>query len=55
MVCIGTFVATYMGLVGVVSLYYPDRPTVGKGLEGGLDRELGGEGTVHVSGCAYKL
>ena len=52
LVCIGTFVAAFMGLVGVVSLYYPDKPSVGRGFEGGLDRELGGEGTVHVSTCA---
>ena len=48
-VCIGTFVATFMSLVGVVSVYYPDKPGVARGLPGGLDRELGGEGTVHVS------
>ncbi|KAK4693599.1 NADH dehydrogenase (ubiquinone) 1 beta subcomplex subunit 8, partial [Lecanoromycetidae sp. Uapishka_2] len=48
-VLIGTFVATFMGLVGVVSMYYPDRPTVDRGFEGGLDRELGGEGAVLVS------
>lgn len=38
-----------MGLVGVVSIYYPDKPSVNRGFEGGLDRELGGEPAVLVS------
>ncbi len=49
LVCIGTFVATFMGLVGVVSIYYPDKPSVDRGFEGGLDRELGGKQAVLVS------
>ena len=43
------FVATFMGVVGVVSMYYPDKPSVHRGFEGGLDKELGGEGAVPVS------
>ena len=46
---LGCFVATFMGVVGVVSLYYPDKPSVHRGFPGGLDRELGGEGAVLVS------
>lgn len=49
LVCIGTFVATFLGIAGVVRMYYPDKPSVERGFEGGLDRELGGEGAVHVS------
>lgn len=49
LVCIGTFVATVFSLMGVVSIYYPDKPSVHRGFEGGLDRELGGERTVLVS------
>lgn len=41
--------ATVFGLMGVVSIYYPDKPSVHRGFEGGLDRELGGEQTVLVS------
>lgn len=41
--------ATFMGVVGVVRMYYPDKPSVHKGYEGGLDRELGGGGAVLVS------
>ncbi len=48
-VCIGIFVATFMGVVGVVRMNYPDKPSVERGFEGGLDRELGGKGTIHVS------
>ena len=47
--CLGTFVVTFLGLVTVVEVYYPDMPAVRRGYEGGLDRELGGEGTVLVS------
>ncbi len=46
----GTFVATFMSLVGVVGIYYPDKPSVHRGFEGGLDRELGGESAMLVSG-----
>lgn len=38
-----------MGFVGVVSLCYPDKPSVHRGFEGGLDRELGGKLAVIVS------
>ena len=48
-VCMATFVAAFLGLVTVVGVYYPDMPAVKRGYEGGLDRELGGEGAVHVS------
>lgn len=41
--------ATFLGIAGVVRMYYPDKPSVERGFEGGLDRELGGEGAVHVS------
>jgi NADH dehydrogenase (ubiquinone) 1 beta subcomplex subunit 8 len=44
----GCFIATTLGLCGVVSMYYPDRPSVPRTFPGGLDRELGGEGAVWV-------
>lgn len=46
---IGCFVATFLGMCAVVRASYPDRPTVERGFPGGLDRELGGEGALHVS------
>lgn len=43
---IGCFVAVFVGFLGVVRMNYPDRVAVDRGYEGGLDRELGGEGAV---------
>ena len=34
--------------LGVVRLTYPDRVAVDRGFEGGLDRELGGQGALLV-------
>ncbi|KAI4105979.1 MAG: hypothetical protein L6R37_002440 [Teloschistes peruensis] len=45
----GCFIATVLGLCGVVRVYYPDRPSVRRAYEGGLDRELGGPGALLVS------
>jgi len=47
-VLFGTFVATFLSVVGVVYMYYPDRPAVPKRYPGGLDRELGGPTAVLV-------
>ncbi|KAI4180212.1 MAG: hypothetical protein L6R41_007384 [Letrouitia leprolyta] len=41
---LGCFVTSFFGLAGVVRLYYPDRPSVPRTFEGGLERELGGRG-----------
>ena len=57
-VCLGIFVATFLGVVTVVGVYYPDMPSVKRGYEGGLDRELGGEGAVPVSNpsrCCWEM
>ena len=43
---IGCFVAVFAGLLGVIRIYYPDKVAVDRGFEGGLDRELGGEGAL---------
>ncbi|KAL8948805.1 MAG: hypothetical protein Q9222_005034 [Ikaeria aurantiellina] len=40
---LGCFVATVLGLCGVVRVYYPDRPSAQRTFPGGLDRELGGQ------------
>jgi NADH dehydrogenase (ubiquinone) 1 beta subcomplex subunit 8 len=48
-VLLGTFVATVLGLCGVVSLVYPDKISVPKSYEGGLEAELGGPKAVRVS------
>ncbi|KAL4972715.1 hypothetical protein BDW66DRAFT_143688 [Aspergillus desertorum] len=39
---LGAFVVTFLGFCGVVSLYYPDKPTVPRTFSGGLEKELGG-------------
>ena len=52
---LGCFVTTVFSLCGVVYLYYPDKPSSPRTFPGGLDRELGGEGAVSVSGCAPKV
>jgi NADH dehydrogenase (ubiquinone) 1 beta subcomplex subunit 8 len=46
---VGTFVATFLGFCGLVSLYYPDRPSAPRTLPDGLEKELGGPGAVRVS------
>lgn len=44
----GIFVLAALGLVGTVYQFYPDRPSVGKEYEAGLDIELGGQGALAV-------
>lgn len=46
---LGCFVAAILALCGVVSIYYPDRPSAIRTFPGGLDKELGGPGSVPVS------
>ncbi|EPS30893.1 hypothetical protein PDE_05846 [Penicillium oxalicum 114-2] len=43
---LGVFVATFLSLCGVVSLYYPDKPSVPKVYVDGLEKELGGANAV---------
>lgn len=45
----GGFVATVLGLCGVMKLYYPDKISVPKSYEDGLEAELGGPRAVRVS------
>lgn len=45
---LGFFVAAFLGLCGVVSLYYPDKPSVPKTYADGLEKELGGPNAVPV-------
>ncbi|PHH93067.1 hypothetical protein CDD83_1352 [Cordyceps sp. RAO-2017] len=44
LIMFGTFVATFLGVCGVVYLCYPDKPAYPREFEGGLERELGGPG-----------
>jgi NADH dehydrogenase (ubiquinone) 1 beta subcomplex subunit 8 len=44
----GCFVLAFLGVCGVISMTYPDRPSAPKEYEGGLERELGGPGVVRV-------
>lgn len=46
---VGTFVAAFLGVTGLVYLNYPDKPAFPREFEGGLERELGGPGAVRVS------
>ncbi|KAJ5481018.1 hypothetical protein N7539_006912 [Penicillium diatomitis] len=43
---LGVFVATFLTLCGVVSLYYPDKPSAPKVYVDGLEKELGGPNAV---------
>ncbi|OQD72573.1 hypothetical protein PENDEC_c020G06835 [Penicillium decumbens] len=43
---LGAFVVTFLGLCGIVSLYYPDKPSVPKTYADGLEKELGGPHAV---------
>ncbi|KAL4784497.1 hypothetical protein BJX76DRAFT_327114 [Aspergillus varians] len=39
---LGAFVATFLGFCGVVSLFYPDKPSTPRTYPDGLEKELGG-------------
>lgn len=54
-VLMGTFIATVLGLCGVVYLTYPDQPAVARTFPGGLEEELGGKGAVRVSNISVLL
>ncbi|SLM36811.1 nadh:ubiquinone oxidoreductase subunit [Lasallia pustulata] len=43
---LGCFVATVGVLLGVVSVYYPDKPSAPRTFPGGLEAELGGPNAV---------
>lgn len=45
---LGVFVATFLGFCGVVSYYYPDKPSVPKAYPEGLEKELGGPNAVRA-------
>ncbi|KAJ5804309.1 uncharacterized protein N7518_000612 [Penicillium psychrosexuale] len=49
---LGCFVAVFFSMVGIVSLTYPDKPSVPKAYVDGLEKELGGPNAVpaHKSG-----
>ncbi|EJP68124.1 hypothetical protein ACQRIT_004527 [Beauveria bassiana] len=48
LIMISTFVATFLGVCGLVYLNYPDRPSFPREFEGGLEKELGGPGAVRA-------
>ncbi|GAB1196125.1 hypothetical protein APSETT444_005391 [Aspergillus pseudonomiae] len=43
---LGVFVATFLGFCGIVSFYYPDKPSVPRTYPEGLEKELGGPNAV---------
>lgn len=45
---LGCFLATLGGLLGVVSMYYPDKPSAPRTFPGGLEAELGGPNALSV-------
>ncbi|EMT60919.1 NADH dehydrogenase (ubiquinone) 1 beta subcomplex 8 [Fusarium oxysporum f. sp. radicis-lycopersici 26381] len=47
-VMVGTFIAVFLSVTGVVYLNYPDRPAYPREFEGGLERELGGPGATRA-------
>lgn len=49
LIMVGTFIAVFLGVTGIVYLNYPDMPAYPREFEGGLERELGGPGAVRVS------
>ncbi|VUC24765.1 unnamed protein product [Clonostachys rosea] len=48
LIMIGTFIATVLGVSGLVYLNYPDRIAYPREFENGLERELGGPGAVRA-------
>ena len=44
----GCFIASVGALLGVVSLYYPDKPSAPRTFPGGLETELGGPNALPV-------
>lgn len=48
-VLFGTFVASVLGLCGVVAMYYPDKKSAPKTYPDGLEVELGGKRALLVS------
>jgi NADH dehydrogenase (ubiquinone) 1 beta subcomplex subunit 8 len=46
---IGCFVAVFLSVCYAVKLTYPDRVSYPREFEGGLERELGGKGTIRAS------
>jgi len=45
-VLMGTFIATFLGVVGVVYLNFPEKPSVPRTFPDGLEKELGGKGAL---------
>ena len=43
------FVVAFLSVCGVVSLYYPDKPSAPKTYADGLEKELGGPNAVPVT------
>ncbi|KAH8692429.1 hypothetical protein BGW36DRAFT_304485 [Talaromyces proteolyticus] len=43
---VGTFIVGFLGFCGLVSFYYPDKPSAPRTFPDGLEKELGGSGAV---------
>jgi NADH dehydrogenase (ubiquinone) 1 beta subcomplex subunit 8 len=53
LIMIGTFVAVFLSVSGLVYLNYPDQIAYPREFEGGLERELGGPGAMRVSSSSH--
>ncbi|KJZ80069.1 hypothetical protein HIM_00783 [Hirsutella minnesotensis 3608] len=48
LIMVGTFIAVFLGVSGIVYHYYPDKKSYPREFEGGLQRELGGPGAIRA-------
>lgn len=55
LIMVGTFLAVFFSVTGLVYLNYPDSPAYPREFEGGLERELGGPGATRVGQAARRL
>ena len=51
---LGCFIATTLGLCGVVHMFYPDKPSAPREFPDGLERELGGPRALPVGASSIR-
>ncbi|MCJ1362308.1 hypothetical protein MMC16_001411 [Acarospora aff. strigata] len=52
---LGCFITTTLGLCGVVSMFYPDKPSTPREFPDGLERELGGPNALRARKAGDEL
>lgn len=50
---LGCWIASFLGLCQVVSIYYPDTPSVPREFPDGMERELGGPNALLVRASSF--